>query len=99
VSKNAKKKKGLVELIQIGSSTIMYLRKIPKAVPSGFALVHNSVRPLRTLGLNGFRAWLEKPCPNDRIEICDCAWAPELGEHYRVIKARLRAARAEDSRK
>ena len=29
----------------------------------------------------GFRAWLAEP--NERLVVCDCGWAPELGEHYR----------------
>ena len=65
----------------------MYLHKMPRAVPAGFALVHNQVQPRRRLGYNGFRAWLEKPKLNPEIERCACNWVPELGEHYRVRKA------------
>jgi hypothetical protein len=85
------KKNKLVELVQIGDRTLMYLDKLPRAVPEGFTLVHNQVQPpARRLGCRGFRAWLEKPKPNPELERCACNWAPELGEHYRVRKAWLR---------
>ena len=66
-----------------------YLSKIPAGVPDGRVLVHN-VRPTRRggsrgflpLGSRGFRAWLAEP--SDRLAVCGCDWAPELGEHYRV---------------
>lgn len=63
-----------------------YLRDVPKAVPAGFALVHNQVQPTRRLGLRGFRAWLA-PATTPTIEPCPCGWAPEIGTHYRVIRA------------
>lgn len=45
-------------------------------------MVHNHVRPTtRRLGSRGFRAWLAEP--NERLVVCVCDWAPELGEHYR----------------
>jgi hypothetical protein len=59
-----------------------YLRWIPAEVPAGWVVVHNNVRPARRLGWNGFRAWLTGP--STRLVVCDCDWAPELGEHYRV---------------
>jgi hypothetical protein len=64
-----------------------YLERLPKDAPDGKWLVHNHVRPTRHLGSRGFRAWLEPP-NTDRREVCDCAWAPELGQHYRVSQAR-----------
>src|SRR5207249_7197283 len=64
---------------------MIYLEKLPTALPNDVALVHTSVRPVRQLGLNGLRAWLEKP--SARLEICDCAWAPELGHHFRRKRA------------
>ena len=62
----------------------MYLNKIPGEVPADLVVVHNSVRPARRLGTRGFRAWLADRSSMDRLEVCDCDWAPELGEHYRV---------------
>lgn len=59
-----------------------YLTEIPEAIPSGKIIVHNHVKPSRTLGANGFRAWLAEPEP--QYEPCPCRWAPELGTHYRV---------------
>jgi hypothetical protein len=61
-----------------------YLTQLPAAVPKGKVLVHNTVRPTRRLGSRGFRAWLEPP-HWPRLELCDCGWAGELGQHYRVI--------------
>jgi mRNA interferase MazF len=61
---------------------IKYVQRLPDTVPTGCVLVHNSVRPTRRLDLNGFRAWLQSR--SDRLELCPCSWATELGEHYRV---------------
>jgi hypothetical protein len=60
--------------------------RLPKAVPTGRYLVHNHVRPIRVLGMRGFRAWLQTDLKNDwgSLEPCTCGWAPELGQHYRV---------------
>lgn len=60
-----------------------YLTALPDRVPVGRVLVHNHVRPTRRLGSRGFRAWLSPPDP-DRLSVCDCGWAAELGTHYRV---------------
>jgi hypothetical protein len=58
-----------------------YLSRLPDALPDdGRVLVHNQVRPSRKLGSYGFRAWLQPM--GDRIEVCDCSWAPNLGRHY-----------------
>ena len=65
---------------------MMYLDRLPPAIPSGVALVHNSVRPTRRLGTRGFRAWLQKP--NDRLASCDCGFAPELGQHFCIAKVK-----------
>jgi hypothetical protein len=40
---------------------VTYLRSVPKAIPPGQVLVHNTVRPTRRLGSRGFRAWLSVP--------------------------------------
>jgi hypothetical protein len=63
-----------------------YLFQMPKAVPANRLLVHNHVRPTRQLNMRGFRAWLQAP-DEARLEPCDCAWAPELGPHFRVKRA------------
>jgi hypothetical protein len=60
-----------------------YVRAIPVVVPPDRALVYNHVRPTRRVGSRGFRAWLVAPDP-DRLVRCPCAWAPELGLHFRV---------------
>jgi hypothetical protein len=63
-----------------------YLSALPDAVPAGRALVHNRVHPTRQLGMRGFRAWLSDLDPS-AIEPCNCDWAPELGQHFRVRTA------------
>jgi hypothetical protein len=70
-----------------------YLSRVPEpgAVPAGMVLVHNHVRQVRRLGSRGFRAWLQ--ASNDRLEVCPCDWAPELGPHYWVRRHPPRAAR------
>lgn len=77
---------GDIDLVLTGLG-IEYLAEIPDSVPADFILVHNHVSPRAKLGENGFRAWLHGPSPNlRRHEICDCGWAPQLPEHYRVIR-------------
>ena len=61
-----------------------YLTKLPGAIPERQVLVHNSVRPARRLGERGFRAWLQ--VPDDRLEVCLCGWAFELGRHFVVTR-------------
>ncbi len=65
------------------SRKMKYLRSMPKYVPAGKVVVHNHVRPQRGLGMDGFRAWLQSPDPARLVE-CDCKWAPELSQHFRV---------------
>jgi hypothetical protein len=43
-------------VVRMGGRTIRYLFRLPKSVPTGSFLVHNTVRPTRRLGSNGFRA-------------------------------------------
>lgn len=65
-----------------------YLRAIPARdqTPVGRVVVHNHVYPVaRRLGSRGSRAWLA--APSDRLVVCDCGWAPELGRHYRMAGA------------
>ena len=68
----------------------LYLTKLGGEIPAGRVVVHNQVRPTRRLGSRGFRAWLAEP--SERLVLCGCDWAPELGEHYRVKEEILRAA-------
>jgi hypothetical protein len=67
--------------------SMTYLTRAPGAgeVPPGLVAVHNSVRPAQRTGTRGFRAWVERP--HDRLEPCDCGWAPDLDVHYRVRRA------------
>lgn len=54
----------------------------------GRVLVHNHVLPQPVVGLNGFRAWTQKP--TDNLEVCLCDWAGvDLHGlvHYRVKTA------------
>jgi hypothetical protein len=77
---------------QIPKGTMRYVSGIPKKIPDGWVLVHNQVVPQRRLGLNGFRAWLEKLGSRDPsappLVRCECDWAGRNanGEipHYRV---------------
>lgn len=59
-----------------------YLPRLPKQIPKGQVLFHNSVVPTRTLNWRGFRAWLDKPDADYGKVLCRCGWAPELGKHY-----------------
>jgi hypothetical protein len=70
-----------------------YLTKLPAAVPAHKVLVHNHVLPpVRTPNLRGFRVWLDEP-DADKYEACGCAWAPELGEHFRAKQPWARSNR------
>ena len=62
-----------------------YLSRIPKAVPAGKILVHNQP-PSAASATRKFRIWLATP--SDRFEKCPCGWAPELPEHYRIIRSK-----------
>lgn len=64
-----------------------YLLRIPKPedVPAGKVVVHNQVRRTRQLGSRGFRAWLQPA--SESVEVCPCDWAPELNQHYRMVRA------------
>jgi hypothetical protein len=61
----------------------VYLDRIVPAdsIPHGVVVVHNNARPRRRLGYDGFWAWVQ--VPNDRLLMCGCSWAPEVGVHYR----------------
>jgi len=57
-----KTKRGTTVVVKPGDddNVMVYLpklpKKLPKGVPSGWVLVHNTVRPTRRLGSRGFRA-------------------------------------------
>ena len=59
-----------------------YLDQLPKRVPEDQVLVHNRVWPRIALNANGFRAWLQSPA--DYLEVCNCGWTSQLGEHYKI---------------
>lgn len=62
-----------------------YLSQTPRTVKPGRIVVHNHVRPVEPLGLNGFRAWTDEATPKDyAVEPCSCDWAAHLPAHYRV---------------
>jgi hypothetical protein len=60
-----------------------------KPFPAGRYLVHNNVRPVSTLGRNGFRAWTQKW--SDNLVECHCDFGgcknAELHKHYRPVTA------------
>jgi hypothetical protein len=66
-----------------------YLSKLPRAVPPGKRLVHNSVKASRKQGERGARYWLASD-GSDQWPLlipCGCDFAGELGRHYRVWQA------------
>ena len=61
---------------------------LPKVVPAGHVLVHNSVRPYSGRGHpDGFHPRLLPP-DTPGLVVCDCDFAPELGPHYRLERAK-----------
>lgn len=60
-----------------------YPRSLPKTIPEGRVLVHNNMRPSRIQGQRGARYWLAEP--SDKLVLCSCSWAAELGPHYRPL--------------
>ena len=88
-------KRDIYLIADVVSARSMYLRQMPQFVPEGLVLVHYSVRPSAQLGRNGFRAWLSIP-DREKLEVCPCGWAQELGPHFWVRAAVRRAAMAHD---
>jgi hypothetical protein len=80
-----RREKRIIVLMTSRIGTMQYLRYIPRKLPAGKLLVHNKVRPVKHIGLNGFRIWLQSPEDDPKLVVCKCGWAPHLGEHYRVI--------------
>jgi hypothetical protein len=68
---------------EVRPSDIDYLDEMPIVIPEGKILVHNNVVPARRIGTRGFRIWYASPDSNKYV-VCDCDWAPELGQHYRI---------------
>jgi hypothetical protein len=68
----------------LAEAAASYPPRLPKVVPEGKKLVHNSVLlPSRRQGWRGSRYWLaDAGAPN--LVACDCGWAKELGQHFRV---------------
>ena len=64
-------------------------RGLPRTVlPDGKFLVHNHVRPVPSLGLNGFRAWVQTGDRDPPLIECKCNFGglknAKLQKHYRV---------------
>jgi hypothetical protein len=55
---------------------------VPKAIPAGKILVHNTVTPTRKIGNRGFRAWWDDAANAKNWKECDCGWGAEIGPHY-----------------
>jgi len=67
-------------------TVVVYLGRLPTAIPKGMVLVHNHSLPPRRRFDQGFHAWLRFP-DDKELEPCGCDWAPELRRHYRVRRA------------
>lgn len=66
-----------------------YVRNLPRTLPDGTVIVHNHVRPARTIGDRGFRVWTQ-PANPATLDACTCAWGRGR-EHYRVNFDRVHA--------
>ena len=58
-----------------------YLRRLPASatgVPHNKVVVHNRTDEIAPF----LRFWVQ--LPDDRLEVCRCRFAPQLGAHYRV---------------
>jgi hypothetical protein len=65
------------------------LARLPtRGLPEGTFLVHNHVVPVKPLGLNGFRAWVQKGMHNPPLIECRCDFGGNANanknKHYRV---------------
>lgn len=70
-----------------------YVARLPmRPLPKGTFLVHNHIVPVKPLGLNGFRAWVQKgdrsELPVSKLVKCRCDFGgnanADKNEHYRV---------------
>jgi hypothetical protein len=62
----------------------VYPTTMPKELPPRQVLVHNHVTPDPGMrqGRLGARYWLQEL--DDALDRCDCGWAAQFLEHYRV---------------
>ncbi len=72
-----------------GDDRMRYFRLLPRQkLPAGFYLVHNHVVPVKPLGLNGFRAWVQQGKDDPPLVRCRCDFGgnanADVNEHYRV---------------
>jgi hypothetical protein len=64
---------------------MIYFERTPRELPAPpSVIVHNHVRPVKPLNLNGFRAWTQTQL--DNLELCPCPWSGLT--HYRVKSVR-----------
>ncbi|MET3993344.1 hypothetical protein ABID65_004996 [Bradyrhizobium sp. S3.9.2] len=66
-----------------------YVTRLPRRkLPEGTFLVHNRIVPVNPLGLNGFRAWVQKGNDEPPLVKCRCDFGgnanADKNEHYRV---------------
>ena len=70
------------------SRKLHYVDVLPsEPIPAGSYLVHNHIRPVKPLGLNGFRAWIQTDA--DNLVKCRCNFGGCKNSklhrlHYRV---------------
>ena len=67
---------------------MLFIAQLPsERLPKGFYLVHNSVRPTRSFGSKGFRAWVTHH-REPHLVACKCNFArlknAKINRHYRV---------------
>jgi hypothetical protein len=71
----------------MAKSTERNIERLLHNILDGMVLVHNHVQPQRTLGAQGFRAWMEPFDETKHIQ-CDCRWPAMFGRaarlHYRT---------------
>ena len=68
---------------EVRPADLDYLDEMPTEIPAGKILVHNNVVPARRINTRGFRVWFASP-DSTKYVACDCDWALELGQHYRI---------------
>ena len=82
--KKSQRIKGLSVPDAEGFEPVRYVRlgTIPKSIPAGHVLVHSHLAHAvgQPSGVEGFRAWTQKP--SRRLVRCKCGWSGL--PHYRV---------------
>jgi hypothetical protein len=72
-----------------------YVAGVPRKVPDGWFVAHNHVAFRGSIGLNGFRCWLQSGKPAPPLVECRCDFAAGRGyTHYRVEVRIKRPGRA-----